>query len=208
MKRRAFTLIELLVVVAIVGLLAYIIVPVFQRAPNNARRSSCQVNLKKINLALFQYAQDSNEIFPLTASQSRAFGWADAIQPYLKSTQLYQCPSDVRQPASSPSNPRLRDYTDYWLNANASGARHDRFDQPSQQITLGEGSDGVAVNDARYRLYSLPLSWLRDVRSPAYRHLETMNFAFADGHVKAYRGDNLTTLGPPNGSFYVPVTPR
>lgn len=45
--RRGFTLIELLVVIAIIAILAAILFPVFARARENARRASCQSNLKQ-----------------------------------------------------------------------------------------------------------------------------------------------------------------
>lgn len=45
-RKQAFTLIELLVVIAIIALLAAILFPVFARARENARRASCQSNLK------------------------------------------------------------------------------------------------------------------------------------------------------------------
>mgnify|MGYP001548207113 CR=1 FL=1 len=65
MKRRAFTLIEMLVVVAIIAVLAAILFPVFARARENARRASCQSNLKQIALGIFMYAQDYDERMPL-----------------------------------------------------------------------------------------------------------------------------------------------
>src|SRR4028118_1774787 len=64
-SRSGFTLIELLVVIAIIGILASILFPVFARARENARRSSCQSNLKQIGLGILQYTQDYDEKLPL-----------------------------------------------------------------------------------------------------------------------------------------------
>ena len=97
---RGFTLIELLVVIAIIAILAAILFPVFARARENARRASCQSNLKQIGLGILQYVQDYDEHYPMyrmmgsTGSAVRPYGWADAIQPYVKSIQFLQCPSD------------------------------------------------------------------------------------------------------------------
>lgn len=60
-SRRGFTLIELLVVIAIIAILAAILFPVFGRARENARRTSCQSNLKQMALAWLQYTQDYDE---------------------------------------------------------------------------------------------------------------------------------------------------
>ena len=57
-RARGFTLIELLVVIAIIAILAAILFPVFARARENARKSTCQSNLKQIGTAFLQYAQD------------------------------------------------------------------------------------------------------------------------------------------------------
>lgn len=100
---KGFTLIELLVVVAIIALLAAILFPVFGRARENARRATCQSNLKQIGLGLIQYAQDYDEQQPLTTfggngGSNAALGiykWMDAIYPYVKSEQVFKCPSDA-----------------------------------------------------------------------------------------------------------------
>ena len=105
-RRVAFTLIELLVVIAIISILAAILFPVFGRARENARRSSCASNFKQIGLAALQYAQDYDETMPLFSYNG--FGgyggadgarWADMIFPYVKSTQIFDCPSGTKTTA-------------------------------------------------------------------------------------------------------------
>jgi len=112
MKRKGFTLIELLVVIAIIAILASILFPVFARARENARRSSCQSNLKQIALGFAQYSQDFDERMPLhyyndpnlngpfNWPRSGGQGWGAKIYPYVKSRGVFTCPSDGTRSAN------------------------------------------------------------------------------------------------------------
>jgi prepilin-type N-terminal cleavage/methylation domain-containing protein len=99
MKRRGFTLIELLVVIAIIAILAAILFPVFAKARDAARRSTCLSNTKQIGTAILMYAQDYDEMLVPpsvgTCQAADSFGWGDLVQPYAKNTGLLQCPSNT-----------------------------------------------------------------------------------------------------------------
>jgi len=157
-QKKGFTLIELLVVIAIIAILSSILFPVFARARENARRTSCASNLKQIGLAMMQYTQDYDEKFPkydlaiwaqYTSSNGKnAFGWADALQPYMKSLQLYQCPSEPGEPVPSTLNgfegriddAREPQYTDYWLNSRLNRLGIADLVATSQTIMSGDGN--------------------------------------------------------------------
>lgn len=87
----AFTLIELLVSIAIISLLASILFPVFSQARENARRASCQSNLRQIGMGFSQYVQDFDGMMPGT--QVNSVAWPVLLIPYTKSGQLFTCPS-------------------------------------------------------------------------------------------------------------------
>ena len=96
--RRGFTLIELLVVIAIIALLAAILFPVFARARENARKSSCQSNLKQIGIGFQQYSQDYDGMTPGSSSAGGNASWPSLLMPYIRGEQLFACPSGERSP--------------------------------------------------------------------------------------------------------------
>ncbi|MCE5218480.1 DUF1559 domain-containing protein [bacterium] len=97
--KRGFTLIELLVVIAIIAILAAILFPVFARAREKARMSSCQSNLKQITLGILMYAQDYDSKGPGGWSSAGpdvggSIRWRQTVAPYIKNTQIFVCPSN------------------------------------------------------------------------------------------------------------------
>ncbi|MEO7718030.1 MAG: DUF1559 domain-containing protein [Capsulimonas sp.] len=118
-SRIGFTLIELLVVIAIIAILAAILFPVFAKAREKARQTSCLSNLKQLGLGYMQYYQDSDECFPNGAKSQGAWttagiGWAGQIFPYVKSTGVYSCPDDSTSVAAG------RNRISYAVNAQLS----------------------------------------------------------------------------------------
>jgi prepilin-type N-terminal cleavage/methylation domain-containing protein/prepilin-type processing-associated H-X9-DG protein len=107
MKKQGFTLIELLVVIAIIAILAAILFPVFAKAREKARQTTCSNNLKQLSMAMLQYCQDYDETYPLMTvdNASKApmdgyyqwFGtswvWNQLLEPYAKTAASYYCPS-------------------------------------------------------------------------------------------------------------------
>ncbi len=106
--RKGFTLIELLVVIAIIAILAAILFPVFAKAREKARQTSCLSNQKQIMLGVLMYAQDYDDTLPIGCSYWYAPGgggaatrtdsamWVTLIMPYVKNDQLFVCPSNKR----------------------------------------------------------------------------------------------------------------
>jgi len=235
-RPRGFTLIELLVVIAIIALLAAILFPVFARARENARKSSCLNNLKQIGIGLAQYTQDYDELFirswyasdassgnsTLPGSTPDRWKWMDAIYPYIKSEQVFNCPSH-----STTERYRFRDtnkYGSYSINtAYYSGG--DSYKSPAGEwgtaISEVEAvSTTVWVLDGDANRFEF--AWDLPAQNPSYkitvtppgitcnagncggagraRHLDTIGVAYVDGHVKAMSGPALAELKTVGGN--------
>jgi prepilin-type N-terminal cleavage/methylation domain-containing protein/prepilin-type processing-associated H-X9-DG protein len=91
--KRGFTLIELLVVIAIIAILAAILFPVFAKAREKARQTSCASNQRQIALAINMYIQDNSETLPA------ASGWTTTGTGNI-SLKVLEC-ADKTQPAGT-----------------------------------------------------------------------------------------------------------
>jgi prepilin-type N-terminal cleavage/methylation domain-containing protein/prepilin-type processing-associated H-X9-DG protein len=207
-RKLAFTLIELLVVIAIIAILAAILFPVFARARENARRASCLSNLKQIGLGIMMYTQDYDEKYPTVFVGTRGSAgdgytiqtdasmpgkhyrvndgsysnywmtWMDEVFPYVKSLQVFVCPSQ-------PDN--YRDYNGnqsynvpyYGYNKYGNGIAAAQVDQPSITM-LGMDMHYYYISSTGCSSRTLILN-----TDPRFTpHLEGSNIMYFDGHSK------------------------
>ena len=225
-RRLAFTLIELLVVIAIIAILAAILFPVFARARENARRASCQSNLKQLGIMMMQYTQDYDELFPRAYYGTSATGttdsWITYVQPYIKSQQVFMCPSQSDADGMTYGAAFTNHYAyNFYIGGNGSGTLNKplpAFVKPAETILITDSGavpttgvspekwplkTGLDANGKKRVPYLLlhagSSTVIKDTTSnppygaPMARHLETCNVLWADGHVKALRVDKIYT---------------
>ena len=176
MRRRGFTLIELLVVIAIIAILAAILFPVFARAREKARQTSCLSNVKQLGLGILMYAQDYDERLPLDgiwlvgAVYPTAPFWDIRILPYVKNQQIYICPSARGNPT--------RTYR-YNVPLGMQGAKLSAIDRPSNTVLLVDAVGGWFNN--------LNAWGLRSEGDIMETHSGGANFGLADGSAKWFK---------------------
>jgi len=168
MNRRGFTLIELLVVIAIIAILAAILFPVFARAREKARQSSCQSNMKQQGIAAMMYMSDYDER-PAACWCGRSLDkWGNGpgriwfqglLMPYAKNYQVFGCPSYTNPayygellPYPTPTDSVYRFHAGYGMNwynnANSDQGWWIRISmsdipKPAETVYIGEGTSIV-----------------------------------------------------------------
>jgi prepilin-type N-terminal cleavage/methylation domain-containing protein/prepilin-type processing-associated H-X9-DG protein len=208
-RTNGFTLIELLVVIAIIAILAAILFPVFARAREKARQSSCQSNAKQITLGMLMYVQDYDESFPISHKvdgDGLNRRWCEEISPYVKNTQLFQCPSDSGVPARWVNYPAPQLATSYMQNFQLSGVALARVAAPASVVYLCEGGMDGVVGPISSTSPVLQGAWILDDpingrhdtnwAGPNIRHNGVANVAFVDGHVKSMGGSWFVSSSP------------
>ncbi len=147
--KRGFTLIELLIVITIIAILAAILFPVFATARDKARQSACVSNMKQLGLAVVQYETDYDEMTPHGSNNwGYGIGWGGSVYPYVRSKQVYVCPSDVSKSTIISSygyNSNLEYYTS--LNGGTSAVpcpvAENKISAPTRTVMLFEVQGNV-----------------------------------------------------------------
>ena len=206
MSRRGFTLIELLVVIAIIAILASILFPVFARAREKARQTTCLSNTKQLALACNMYAQDYDELLPTEDYDYGGGGnvalvdgsWRGAIMPYCKNVQLFICPS--HRPAAGANGIFDGRYNDCGMVASyaINDCHQDGPANPGDpDPTPPRGNSLGSCEDASSVVFLMESPGQDDDLTPAEndhgwvptnasftRHNGGANYAFVDGHAK------------------------
>ncbi len=198
--KRGFTLIELLVVIAIIAILAAILFPVFARAREKARQTSCLSNVKQLMLAFQMYCQDYDERTPRYAGYRPPDEvippggydyWFVLLQPYTKNPQIFSCPSTsfsgIRSGGVSATHPDFPDGVNYGYNTYLGSYAIAQIEHPARLGVICDGYNNY------WRLEQPPgtnhYMWSYN------RHNDGSNCGFADGHakwLKVYYPDGVT----------------
>jgi len=179
--RNGFTLIELLVVIAIIAILAAILFPVFAKAREKARQTSCLNNVKQMVSAWNQYVNDWDEAIPpyRWGWESQAGGrsgfWWDSMQPYISNWSIFVCPT-VGKPDSTNVNSDYIGQGGYGYNyshmahcclgnPNFGGYNHanafrlSQYQKPAETMVMGDGQ-GTCTSYAPTTTSSTIACWL------------------------------------------------
>ncbi len=208
--RRGFTLIELLVVIAIIAILAAILFPVFARAREKARQTSCLSNCKQIALAMNMYAQDYDETtvpaattFPGTpcGGHPGRYEWPSLLFAYTKNEQMWICPTSKAKHGCHDRPPVRFSYGINCSSSNAaahqgySAKELGKIQHPAELIAFGESRG----NDLYWRCWNRSPIGSCGTGVEPYSHNGGQNCGFADGHAKWL--SNSMVLAPDSASW-------
>jgi prepilin-type N-terminal cleavage/methylation domain-containing protein/prepilin-type processing-associated H-X9-DG protein len=212
-----FTLVELLVVIAIIGLLAALLFPIFARAREKARQTTCVSNMRQLGQAFTMYAQDYDQRLPDQMSGNLpidinalaiSHDWETHLRPYTKSAEISHCPSDPFSIPLKVPNTSMILFTSYSTPFNVQAKSLSEMPASALTVLLVEnrqldnlGSNYWAVSQLGKASFTPPEGALWE--QPDFFHNDTGNYLFVDGHVKTLAGPNPKFPGyqtGPNGA--------
>jgi prepilin-type N-terminal cleavage/methylation domain-containing protein/prepilin-type processing-associated H-X9-DG protein len=192
-RQAGFTLIELLVVIAIIAILAAMLFPVFSRARESARRTTCLSNLRQLTMASMCYGQDYDELLPVGVTQGNSLlNVVQGLTPYVKNSQIFYCPSIS---GLVPYDPLLKPTQTNWDQGNigyyfwSMDGVHPHTGpfvavHPPRHLTLMSKTDLWMWSDVFGMFFwSKGAPFLHGMPKWSFT-----NVAYMDGHVKALSG--------------------
>lgn len=169
--------------------------PISRRMMEKAETVSCLSNVKQQMTGILMYCQDFDEKFPLTHSQpnttwtapngretSGDMPWMIVIDPYLKNTQIFNCPSV----SSAWDGGAATTCVSYGYNENLSGIVQARCNFSAELCAIADG--GTDGNHSILKAYG-PDNGRDSIALE--RHISGCNVGFADGHAKWLNGSNI-----------------
>jgi len=175
----------------IIAILAAILFPVFAKAREKARQTSCLSNLKQLGVGLQMYAQDFDERFPwhcryTGGPDSDRNGWQGQVMPYVKNDQLFVCPSSGRTGLCGGYGYNLsRDASSVQVGCDYMALG--KCPYPAETIIIGDSNGTKWIGH-----WTWPT--VGNLDKPG-RHNDGGNFCMVDGHAKWYKTTYLDRTG-------------
>jgi prepilin-type N-terminal cleavage/methylation domain-containing protein len=212
---RAFTLIELLVVIAIIAILAALLLPVLSAARQRAWTARCQSNLHQIGLGMNMFADENNEMYPVsgggiawdaTDAQTQNHGWMQQIFSFVQNTNIFRCPGNAQLPAASQSpfnyfnGVRAAYIASGQVNRHFAPVDGRRIQFPEAFVLSGDTIDNgrdFSPDDCDKDDYTQNCVGGDDNGTPSVEwqaHTRGQNILFEEGNVKFFKGYNTNEM--------------
>ena len=152
------------IILLIFAVMTAVLFPVFNRARGAARGTSCLSNTKQIATGFMMYMAEWDDRMPMGND------WQTAIEPYIKSTSIWNCSSAKTMDPCYAFNSKL-------VKVNATN-----IDAPYDTVMIFESIPGMNQCGGKELLPSPP------------RHEQGHSIAFVDGHARGVKPQEIDSL--------------